>query len=66
MSDYYKRTEDTKTARELLEKALSFSPNSTTLKTRLAGLDTGKDKEKAKTVVKPVQKPTAPEAPVQR
>lgn len=61
MSDYYKRTGDTKTAREVLEKALSFSPNSTTLKTRLAGLETGKDKEKSKAAVKPVQQPTAPE-----
>jgi tetratricopeptide (TPR) repeat protein len=46
MSDYYKATGDIKKAREVLEKALSFSPNAKALKTRLAELDGATDKRK--------------------
>jgi tetratricopeptide (TPR) repeat protein len=39
MSDYYKATGDRKKAREVLEKALSFSPNAKAVQRRLADLD---------------------------
>jgi tetratricopeptide (TPR) repeat protein len=42
MSDYYKNTGDFKNAREVLEKGLSASPDSTVLKERLANLDSVK------------------------
>lgn len=46
MSDYYKRAGNTAKARELLEKALSFSPDSKGLKRRLAELNGAKGKSK--------------------
>ena len=44
LSDHYKAAGDIKKAREVLEKALSFSPDAKGLKMRLAELDAVKDK----------------------
>jgi len=49
MSDHYKVTGDIEKAREMLEKALSFSPDAKGLKTRLMELDAVKDKRPAAT-----------------
>jgi len=46
MSDYYKAAGDIKKAREVLEKALSYSPDAKGLKTRLEKLEKAKVKRK--------------------
>jgi len=60
MSDYYKNTGDPKKARELLEKALSFSPDAKGLKTRMAELDALKDKRQT---APQTRKPASPQPP---
>ena len=47
MSDHYKATGDIQKAREVLEKALSFSPDAKALKRRLTELDEAKVKRKS-------------------
>lgn len=47
LSDHYRNTGDLTTARELLERALSFSPDAKVLKTRLRELAQVKSKDKA-------------------
>jgi len=47
LSDYYKNTGNIKKARDLLERALSFSPNAKGLQMRMTELDAFKDKRKA-------------------
>jgi hypothetical protein len=42
LSNYYKKSGDVAKARELLQKALSFSPDNKSLKTQLAELESGK------------------------
>jgi tetratricopeptide (TPR) repeat protein len=46
MADYYKDTGDTRKAREVLEQALSFSPDAAALKRRLAELDSAPQRRK--------------------
>ena len=55
LSDYYKDLGNPKMAREVLEQALSFSPNAQGVKRRLAELDGGK--AKPRTAAEPAAKP---------
>ena len=60
MSDHYKATGDIKNAREVLEKALSFSPDAKGLKMRLTELDAVKDKRTTATPSGMPQQPLKP------
>jgi len=60
MSDHYKATGDFKKARELLEKALAFSPDAKGLKMRLTELDAVKDKRTTTTQSGMPQQPVKP------
>lgn len=46
LSDYYESTGDVAKARELVEKALTFAPDTKALTRRLAGMDSAKGKKK--------------------
>lgn len=61
MSDHFKDAGDRKKAREVLEKALSLSPASTTLQSRLAELDGMKDRPKS--AAKPAGESPGEQAP---
>lgn len=58
MSDHYKAIGDVRNAREVLEKALSFSPDAKSLKMRLTELDTIRDKRTT------AKQPSIPPPPV--
>jgi len=60
MSDHYKATGDIKKAREVLEKALSFSPDAKGLKMRLTELDAVKDSRMTATQSAKPQQPVKP------